>query len=274
MYLMRYFGDTGSGPQVETHLFMSEEAAKAFMKTDYERERELCAKFGAALPTETSQEDEEYYTDISEDEIRVYQAGDVMVWQVVEIMPEDMPESLKEPVKGGHEITTFIGRFIDEDGEVSIAVTPGDPMNRSDDGDDQATEVLADMLDCDLEADTANGAFDWDANTIGVPDTVANRIKVDGIREFLSGPFNIEPCGYGIFMRDSIAEEIERIDAVNLFENDEAAVAQAIKDGIKLIPVEELPEGLEEDLRYLGWIDTPDNRARLYAYCDKNQEEL
>lgn len=57
--------------------------------------------------------------------------------------------------------------------------------------------------------------------------------------------------------------EIQRIDAIPVFETDEAAVEQAIKDGVKIIPVEELPENFEK--RRLGWIDTPENRQKIFG---------
>ena len=53
--------------------------------------------------------------------------------------------------------------------------------------------------------------------------------------------------------------------AIEYCSDDYAAVAQAIKDGIKFIPVEELPENF--DRRYLGWIDTPENRKHIEEYC-------
>ena len=59
--------------------------------------------------------------------------------------------------------------------------------------------------------------------------------------------------------------EICKIDEVNAFEYDDNAVEQAIKDGVKIIPVEELPENF--DRRYLGWIDTPENRKTIEEYC-------
>jgi CRISPR/Cas system-associated protein Cas10 (large subunit of type III CRISPR-Cas system) len=59
--------------------------------------------------------------------------------------------------------------------------------------------------------------------------------------------------------------EIQRIDAEGIFENDDAAVEQAIKDGIKVIPVEELPKNFNR--KYLGWIDTPENRLAIKRYC-------
>lgn len=60
--------------------------------------------------------------------------------------------------------------------------------------------------------------------------------------------------------------EIQKIDALSGFESDEEAVKQAIKDGVSIIPVEELPDNF--DRRYLGWIDTPENRIRIEEYCN------
>lgn len=61
--------------------------------------------------------------------------------------------------------------------------------------------------------------------------------------------------------------EIQKIDEENVFESDDEAVEQAIKDGIKIIPVEELPENF--DRKYLGWIDTPENREKIKEYCER-----
>ena len=62
--------------------------------------------------------------------------------------------------------------------------------------------------------------------------------------------------------------EIERIDELEVLESDREAVEQAIKDGVKIIPLDELPkEMVREDLFYLGWIDTPENRKAIEDYC-------
>ena len=74
--------------------------------------------------------------------------------------------------------------------------------------------------------------------------------------------------GYDIFDFDGTGMlEIEKIDEENVFTYDEEAVEQAIKDGIKIIPIEELPENF--DRRYLGWIDTEENRKRIAEYCSR-----
>lgn len=74
--------------------------------------------------------------------------------------------------------------------------------------------------------------------------------------------------GYDIFDFDGTGMlEIEKIDEENMFADDEEAVSQAIKDGVKIIPIEELPENF--DRKYLGWIDTKENRKRIAEYCNK-----
>jgi hypothetical protein len=72
--------------------------------------------------------------------------------------------------------------------------------------------------------------------------------------------------GYAIFDFDCTGMlEIEMINEMEIFDGDEEAVEQAIKDGIKIIPIEELPDNF--DRSYLGWIDTPENRKAIEDYC-------
>ena len=74
--------------------------------------------------------------------------------------------------------------------------------------------------------------------------------------------------GYYVFDFDGTGMlEIQKIDTSKRFNNDEEAVEQAIKDGIKIIPIEKLPENF--DRRYLGWIDTKENMKAIKEYCDK-----
>ncbi len=74
--------------------------------------------------------------------------------------------------------------------------------------------------------------------------------------------------GYTVFDYDGTGMlEINRIDDVGAFEDDGTAVEQAIKDGVNIIAIEELPENFER--RYLGWIDTPENRKRIEEYCSR-----
>ena len=72
--------------------------------------------------------------------------------------------------------------------------------------------------------------------------------------------------GYAIFdtNNDGILC-IERIDDVGCFNDDIEAKEQAIKDGVKIIPIDELPKNF--DLKSLGWIDTEENRKRIAEYC-------
>ena len=73
--------------------------------------------------------------------------------------------------------------------------------------------------------------------------------------------------GYEIFDFDCTGMlEIEEIGATDAFGgDDDKAAEQAMKDGIKIIPIDELPKNF--DRRYLGWIDTPENRKTIEEYC-------
>ena len=72
--------------------------------------------------------------------------------------------------------------------------------------------------------------------------------------------------GYDIIDFDGTGMlEIQKIDELGIFENDERAVIQAKKDGIKIIPVDELPDNFER--KYFGWVDTPENRKRIEEFC-------
>ena len=80
--------------------------------------------------------------------------------------------------------------------------------------------------------------------------------------------WGVDNCnkGYAIFNFDGTGMlEIEAIADVGCFTDDEAT-EQAIKDVIKIIPIEELPENF--DRKYLGWIDTEENRKRIREYCN------
>lgn len=73
--------------------------------------------------------------------------------------------------------------------------------------------------------------------------------------------------GYSIFDYDCTGMlEIEAIMDVNAFD-DEEACKKALADGIKIIPVSELPENMPGDMRFFGWIDTADNRKRIAEFC-------
>lgn len=89
----------------------------------------------------------------------------------------------------------------------------------------------------------------------------------DAIREVID-TWGVEDVnnGYAVFDYDCTGMlQIEAIgDVWGNDADDEAMVAQAIKDGVKIIPVEELPEKF--DRRYLGWIDTPENRQKIEEY--------
>ncbi len=74
--------------------------------------------------------------------------------------------------------------------------------------------------------------------------------------------------GYDIFDFDGTGMlEIQKVDAAGIFEDDSGAVKQAVHDGIKIIPVEDLPDNF--DRRYFGWIDTLENREAIAKFCRK-----
>ena len=58
-------------------------------------------------------------------------------------------------------------------------------------------------------------------------------------------------------------------------DNDTACAIHANENGIPIIPINELPENFE--MRWYGWIDTPENRANIKKYCGiedtKNESE-
>ena len=76
--------------------------------------------------------------------------------------------------------------------------------------------------------------------------------------------------GYDIFDFDGTGMlEIEEIGATDAFNgSDRAAADQAVIDGIKIIPDNELPKNF--DRRYFGWIDTPENRKAIEDYCKED----
>lgn len=74
--------------------------------------------------------------------------------------------------------------------------------------------------------------------------------------------------GWSIFDFDGTGMmEVQKLDESNKFANDEEAVATAITEGVRVIPVEELPANFER--KYLGWIDTPENRMAIRKYANR-----
>ena len=72
--------------------------------------------------------------------------------------------------------------------------------------------------------------------------------------------------------------EIERIDACYDLSSeddvtDEDCAREAERSGYcKIIPVEELPNPFviwNEDRRWFGWVDTPENRKAIREYCER-----
>lgn len=82
--------------------------------------------------------------------------------------------------------------------------------------------------------------------------------------------WGVDRCnkGYDIFdFNNSGLLEIDAIVDVMAFCTKEEAVEHAIRDGVKVIPVEELPENF--DMKRLGWLDTMENRDAILKYTDK-----
>lgn len=92
-------------------------------------------------------------------------------------------------------------------------------------------------------------------------------ITEDNILNAIKNGWNKEDArrGYAICMSDygNGAEHIEKIDIMDVFEDDEEAAEQAEKDGIKIIHDIELPE--EHQAAY---IDTPENRELLKSLIE------
>ena len=59
--------------------------------------------------------------------------------------------------------------------------------------------------------------------------------------------------------------EITAVAWSTKFRNDQAAVNAAIQDGVKCIPIKELPDGFP--YRWLGWLDTPKNRKAIRRFA-------
>lgn len=91
--------------------------------------------------------------------------------------------------------------------------------------------------------------------------------------EYIVGEWGAEAVnkGYSVFDYDGCGIlAIERIDEVDAFADDEEAVAKAIEDGMKVIPVDELPENFP--YKWLGWIDTKENRKAIAEFRNNTVE--
>ena len=98
---------------------------------------------------------------------------------------------------------------------------------------------------------------------------LSNGNEIEDIEELInSWGVEIVNKGYDIFDYDGTGLlDIERIDEIGAFNTDKEATEQAIKDGIKIIPISELPINLCESMKFYGWIDTPENRKALEVYA-------
>lgn len=86
--------------------------------------------------------------------------------------------------------------------------------------------------------------------------------------------WGVDNCnkGYAIFNYEGLdLEELCAIDDVDAFKSDEQAVIEAKKDGIKIIPKEELPEDMPYGMEYHQWVDTEENRKNIFEYCERHK---
>lgn len=68
------------------------------------------------------------------------------------------------------------------------------------------------------------------------------------------------------------ATHIERIDIVDAFADDNEAARQAAKDGVPLVPIEEL-SGIPVDRRLTHYVDTPETRSALALFAAHAYEQ-
>ena len=96
---------------------------------------------------------------------------------------------------------------------------------------------------------------------------ISEDLRNRGIKSSVA--FIAEPSkGYVIVKdEDKGAFEVLKDDECDLFETDEQAIEQAIKDGIKIIPENEQHNIYH--MCYSGWIDTAANRETLRFYNEE-----
>ena len=85
------------------------------------------------------------------------------------------------------------------------------------------------------------------------------------------GDWGADVCnkGYDIFDYDGTGLlELCKIDELEVFVDDARAAKQAKKDGIKIIPKNQLPKNMPSDMKYHKWIDTDENRQNIIKYCE------
>ena len=76
--------------------------------------------------------------------------------------------------------------------------------------------------------------------------------------------------GYAIFDYNCTGLlELCKIDDVDAFDTDYEASVEAEKDGIKIIPVEELPDDMPDGMEHGRWIDTEEDRKNIIEFCNR-----
>lgn len=81
--------------------------------------------------------------------------------------------------------------------------------------------------------------------------------------------------GFGIFNYNGYG--LLNVESIGAFNYDEDAAREAERIGYcKIIPVDKLPYNFYidgHDVRFFGWVDTPDNRKTIKEYCKKLENE-
>lgn len=96
----------------------------------------------------------------------------------------------------------------------------------------------------------------------GSDESVKSLVKYWGTKTCERGYIASDYDGLGILC-------IETVIDLGRFVNDTEATKQAVKDGVKIIPIHELPNNIPEDMRFFGWVDTPENRKKIQKEFEK-----
>lgn len=84
--------------------------------------------------------------------------------------------------------------------------------------------------------------------------------------------YGADNCNRGYIVVNDYTPDLLRIKPifdVGAFLNVEDAALAAKENGMKIIPLEELPELIPDSMKFYGWIDTELNRILLQKLCDK-----
>ena len=93
----------------------------------------------------------------------------------------------------------------------------------------------------------------------------------------LSAGWSILQSVLGFEIFDYNGYNLLGVESIGELNCDEDAAREAERIGYcKIIPVDELPYNFYidgHDVRFFGWVDTPDNRKAIKEYCKKLEDE-